>query len=48
MLYVLEELALNGRVVRGQMASTEYDIQYTSQEAIERRVLYDPLMIVNR
>jgi hypothetical protein len=28
--YVLEELASNGRVVRGQVMSTEYDIQYTS------------------
>ncbi|KAI5385409.1 Endonuclease 4 [Lathyrus oleraceus] len=38
--YVLEELASNGRVVRGQVMSTEYDIQYTSQKATKRRVLY--------
>jgi hypothetical protein len=38
--YVLEELASNGRVARGQVMSTEYDIQYTSQKATKRRVLY--------
>ena len=38
--YVLEELALNERVARGQMVSTEYDIRYTSQKAIKKRVLY--------
>jgi hypothetical protein len=38
--YVLEEIALNGRVARGQMVSTEYDIRYTSQKAIKKRVLY--------
>ena len=38
--YVLEEIALNGRVAREQMMSTESDIQYISQEAIKKRVLY--------
>jgi hypothetical protein len=38
--YVLEGLALNGWVARGQMVSTESDIQYISQKAIKRRVLY--------
>ena len=38
--YVLEELAWTGQVARGQVMLTEYDIQYTSQKAIKRRVLY--------
>ena len=37
--YVLENLALTGRVARGQMILTEYNIQYTSQKAIEGSVL---------
>ena len=39
--YVLEKLALTGRVARGQMILIEYDIQYTSQKAIEGSVLSD-------
>ena len=41
--YVLEEIALNGRVARGQMMLIEYDIQYISQKAIEGSVLSDYL-----
>ncbi|KAI5444087.1 hypothetical protein KIW84_012631 [Lathyrus oleraceus] len=41
--YIFEKPALNGRVARGQMILTEYDIQYTSQKAIKGSVLPDYL-----
>ena len=39
--YAFEESALTGRVARGKMMLTEYDIQYTSQKAIEGSILSD-------
>jgi hypothetical protein len=39
--YIFEKPALTGRVARGQMILIEYDIQYTSQKAIEGSVLSD-------
>ncbi|KAI5420012.1 hypothetical protein KIW84_043981 [Lathyrus oleraceus] len=39
--YVFEKSASTGRVARGQMMLNEYDIQYTSQKAIEGSVLPD-------
>ena len=41
--YGFENPALTGRVARGQMILIEYDIRYTSQEAIEGSVLSDYL-----
>jgi len=38
--YVLEKSAWTGRVARGRMVSTEHDVQYASQKAIKKRVLY--------
>ncbi|XP_050877560.1 uncharacterized protein LOC127081336 [Lathyrus oleraceus] len=37
--YILEKLALTGRVARWQMALTEYDIQHVTQKAIKGSVL---------
>jgi hypothetical protein len=39
--YAFEKSASTGRVARGQMMLTEYDIQYTSQKAIKGSVLSD-------
>ena len=41
--YVFEKSALTGRVARGQMILTEYNIQYTSQKEIKGSVLSDYL-----
>src|ERR1043165_4990723 len=37
--YIFEKPALSGRIARWQMILTEYDIQYTSQKAINGSVV---------
>ena len=41
--YIFEKPTLTGRVARGQMILTDFDIQYTSQKAIKGSVLSDYL-----
>ena len=41
--YIFEKPALSGRIARWQMILTEYDIQYTTQKAINGSVLADHL-----
>ena len=39
----IEKLALSGRIARWQMILAEYDIQYTTQNAVKGSVLADHL-----
>ncbi|XP_050908910.1 uncharacterized protein LOC127122652 [Lathyrus oleraceus] len=41
--YIFEKPAVTGRISRGQMLLTEYDIQYVTQKAIKWSVLSDYL-----
>ena len=41
--YIFEKPALSGRIARWKMVLTEYDIQYTTQKAINGSVLEDHL-----